>query len=61
MTCQDELQDKIMELTVDYTLSRYPDVSEKVPYEQYTREIALEKVEVAREVLEYFKGRWGRP
>jgi len=44
----DELQEKIMELTVDYTLSRYPDVSNEVPYEQYTRDIAAGKLEIAK-------------
>lgn len=55
----EELQDEIKELTVDYMLSRYPDVSEEVPYEQYSKEISMEKLKIAREVLNYFKGRWG--
>ncbi len=54
-----ELQREIAELTVDYTLFRYPDVSDSVPYEQYTREIALEKIHIAKKVLKYFKERWG--
>jgi len=54
-----ELQDKIIDLTVDYTFSRYPDVSEKVPYEEYTEELARKKVAIAKEVLKYFKKRWG--
>ncbi len=53
-----ELEDKIINLTVDYTFSRYPDVSERVPYEEYTEEIARKKVEIAKEVLKYFKKRW---
>ena len=40
----EELQNKIAELTVDYTLSRYPDVSEEIPYEQYSKEISEEKL-----------------
>ena len=55
----EELQNKIVELTVDYTLSRYPDVSEEVPYEQYSKEISEEKLKIAREVLNYFRKRWG--
>ena len=55
----EQLQDEIIDLTVDYTFSRYPDVSEKVPYEEYTEEIAKKKVEIAKEVLKYFKRRWG--
>lgn len=46
-----ELIDDINELTVDYTFSRYPDVAEGVPYEEYTEEIAQEKVTIARGVF----------
>jgi len=45
----------ISELTVDYTFSRYPDVSERVPYEEYDEEIAKEKVKIAKEVFESLK------
>jgi HEPN domain-containing protein len=54
-----ELIDEIYELTLDYTLSRYPDVSETIPYEQYSEEIAKGKLEIARKVLNYFKKKWG--
>lgn len=54
----DELQDEIAELTVDYTLSRYPDISDMIPYEQYTKDIALRKLNIAKRVSEYFKERW---
>lgn len=46
-----QLIDSILELTVDYTFSRYPDVAEHVPYEEYTKEIAEEKVKIAKEVF----------
>ena len=55
----DELIKEIYELTPDYTFSRYPDVSETVPYEQYSEEIAREKVKIAKKVLDYFIKRWG--
>jgi HEPN domain-containing protein len=55
----DELIHEIYELTSDYILSRYPDVSETVPYEQYSEEIAKEKLGIAKKVLNYFKKRWG--
>jgi len=45
----------ISELTVDYTFSRYPDVSERVPYEEYDEEIAKEKVKIAKGVFESLK------
>jgi HEPN domain-containing protein len=46
-----KLINDISELTVDYTFSRYPDVAERVPYEEYTEEIAQEKVAIAREIF----------
>ena len=42
----------IYELTADYTISRYPDVTESVPYEQYDQHITLKKVESAKKVFE---------
>ena len=50
--------DTIMDLSGDYTFARYPDVSDTVPFEQYTLEIALEKVQKARIIFEYFKDRF---
>jgi HEPN domain-containing protein len=43
----EEIFNHIYELTTDYTLSRYPDVSDSVPFEQYTKVIAEEKVHAA--------------
>ena len=51
LTLEKKLIDDISELTVDYTFSRYPDVAERVPYEEYTEQIAQEKVTIAREVF----------
>ena len=51
LTLEKRLIDDISELTVDYTFSRYPDVAERVPYEEYTEQIAQEKVTIAREVF----------
>ena len=53
----DELQDEIAELTVDYTLSRYPDISDRIPYEQYTKDTAQGKLHITKKVLKYFKER----
>ena len=49
---EEEIVNSALELTVDYTFSRYPDVAEHVPYEEYNEEIAREKVKTAREILE---------
>ena len=50
-----KLINDISELTVDYTFSRYPDVAEGVPYEEYTEEIAQEKVAIARKIFSELK------
>jgi len=49
---EDEIMDLCYELTGDYMLSRYPDISEKIPYEEYTKEIAEEKIQIADNILE---------
>jgi len=41
----------VMDLTGDYMFSRYPDIGDKVPYEEYDEEIALEKVEKAKNIF----------
>ena len=50
--------DQIIDLTVDYTFSRYPDVAEKVPYEIYTENIAKSKVEKAKKIFAQLKNRY---
>ncbi len=52
---EDELIGCIAELTVDYTFSRYPDVAESVPYEEYDEQTAKEKVRTAKEIFEVLK------
>ena len=53
-----EVTDKILELTEDYTLSRYPDVSSDVPYIQYNNTSANRKVTIAKEIFEALKDRY---
>lgn len=55
---EDKLVDSISELTIDYTFSRYPDVVEHVPYEEYDEEIAKEKVKIAKGIFESLKGHY---
>lgn len=52
-----EIADKIFDLTEDSTLSRYPDVSVELPYIQYTKEIATEKVAITKEVFDALQDR----
>ena len=47
----EEIVNDLSELAVDYTFARYPDVSEQIPYEEYTEEIAREKVNLAKKIL----------
>ena len=49
----DELFDYVFELVSDYMFSRYPDVSEQVPFELYDEETAKTKVETAPIILIY--------
>jgi len=53
-----EVRTHIDGLTADYMLSRYPDVSDSVPYEQYDRALANEKVRAAQNVFRMLKDRY---
>ena len=55
LNLSDEIMSHVLSLTADYTLARYPDVSDEVPYEQYDRGIALERIESARRVFELLR------
>lgn len=52
------LADKIFDLTEDYTISRYPDVSLEVPYLHYDKEVAHRKVSIAKEVFDELKEKY---
>ena len=54
----EEVIDDVMDLVADYTFARYPDVSENVPYEEYDKEIANEKVEKAKQIFEFLRERY---
>jgi HEPN domain-containing protein len=53
-----EVQGHVDGLTADYMLSRYPDVSDQVPYEQYDEALANEKVRAAGSVFALLKERY---
>ena len=44
-------------LTPDYTITRYPDAANGVPYELYDEEAAAGRVRAAKEVLEWIEGK----
>lgn len=48
----------LSELTIDYMVSRYPDVSESTPYKEYTEEIAQEKVDLAKRIFDSLRDRY---
>ncbi len=51
LNVSEEILSYIDEISVDYTISRYPDVSESIPYELYDQLIAQQKVESAQKVF----------
>jgi HEPN domain-containing protein len=53
-----EVRTHIDGLTADYMLSRYPDITDQVPYEQYDRALAAEKVRAAQNVFRMLKERY---
>ena len=50
--------DQLIDLSGEYMLTRYPDVAEKTPYEEYTREMAEEKTGIARSVFTALRSRF---
>ena len=52
-----DLRRHLADLTADYTVSRYPDAANAVPYEIYDEPTAREKVERATEVIEWLRRR----
>ena len=52
-----DLRRYLADLTSDYTVSRYPDVANGVPYEIYDEQTAREKVEAAEQVIAWLRDR----
>ena len=52
-----ELRRHLADLTPDYTVTRYPDAANAVPYELYDQDTAREKVRAAERVIEWLRGR----
>ncbi|MDA1192614.1 MAG: HEPN domain-containing protein [Candidatus Poribacteria bacterium] len=48
----EELRRVIGTLTVDYTVARYPDATDRAPFEEYDEERAIGKVAVANQVFQ---------
>lgn len=54
----DDILEDIFDLTSDYMFSRYPDMSDKVPYEQYNENIAKGKVEKAKRIFKALEDKY---
>lgn len=48
--------DQAKELSDDYMISRYPDVTNGAPYEEYDESSAKRKLEIARGIIDRLKG-----
>jgi len=55
LNINESLLSQVIDLTADYTLSRYPDVHDFVPYEEYDEKMVKEKVKKAKNIFKYFK------
>gem|GEM_PF-3848556 len=51
MDLSDEIMNLILELVSDYMFSRYPDVSNDVPYELYDKDTAVAKINFAKKIF----------
>jgi len=58
LNLSNQILDKVIDLTGDYTIARYPDVTEQVPYEIYTENIAKRKVEKAKYIFAQLENRY---
>jgi HEPN domain-containing protein len=58
LSLAEDILNNVYELTADYTLARYPDVSDEVPFKQYTKTIAQEKVHAAKEIFRLLRDRY---
>src|SRR5262245_43895677 len=52
-----DMRRHLADLAPDYTVSRYPDAANAVPYELYDQETAQEKVRAAEQVIEWLRNR----
>jgi len=50
--------DEVIDLTSDYIFSRYPDVGDQVPFEEYTENMAIIRVNKAKKIFKALKERY---
>lgn len=56
LSLSDDILSQITDLSSDYTVSRYPDVMNQVPFELYSKEIAVKKVNIGKQIFELLLG-----
>ena len=58
LECPDDIMPDLIDLLGDYQTSRYPDMSDIIPCEYYTKDIAVEQVRKAKKIFSvfYFEG-----
>lgn len=53
----DEILECIMDLSADYQFSRYPDISDSIPFEQYNETLARQRIASAKKVFDHVSDR----
>lgn len=48
-----ELETLLRKIQPDFVISRYPDIAQALPYELYDEDIAKERLEIAKKVIEW--------
>lgn len=50
-----DILEYLYDLSVDYKVARYPDMSDNVPYKLYTESIARKKIDIAKNIFKYLE------
>ena len=58
LNLKSEVLNDIIDLTIDYTFSRYPDVTDKIPFEIYDESIAKTKVDKAKRIFNHLENQY---
>jgi HEPN domain-containing protein len=54
----DEIYECVIDLSSDYQFARYPDISDSIPYEQYDKTLATERVNSAQKIFEHLRNHY---
>lgn len=56
LNCPQDIMDLLKDLSADYMIARYPDVTVKAPFEEYSADDAQKKINMAATIIEWVKG-----